>query len=77
MKGAAKKAPTKEELANMNAQEEEKEEVAVPEFGFGKFEYKAGATYVGNWRLIDSRKCKHGHGKMTTPGIKSGDKAFG
>lgn len=23
----------------------------VPQFGFGKFEYKDGSLYVGNWKI--------------------------
>jgi len=50
---------------------------AAPEFGFGKFEYVNQATYQGNWKLMNGKKCKHGHGKMTSPGIQSGDRSFG
>lgn len=50
---------------------------AVPEFGFGKFEYVNQATYTGNWKLFNGRKQKHGHGKMCTPGLQSGDRTFG
>lgn len=43
-------------------------EPELPQFGFGKFEYKDQSTYVGNWKLIKGIKLKHGHGKFTSSG---------
>ena len=72
MKKAAPKAAEAAPKLAPEGEENKDEEVAVPEFGFGKFEYVNQASYVGNWRLVNGKKCKHGHGKMTTPGITSG-----
>jgi hypothetical protein len=44
----------------------------VPQFGFGKFEYKDQTCYVGNWRFHEGVKMKHGHGKITFPGVNGG-----
>ena len=40
----------------------------VPQFGFGRFEYKDNTSYVGNWKILKGFKVKHGHGKITFPG---------
>ena len=80
MKGAKKGAPVVNPDAGKSvdlASESHKEEAPMPEFGFGKFEYVNQATYVGNWRQLDGKKMKHGHGKMMTPGIETGERAFG
>jgi hypothetical protein len=53
------------------------EEVKVPEFGKGRFNYANGQAYEGNWRLLNGRKVKHGNGKITKPGSKMGDFEFG
>lgn len=45
----------------------------VPQFGWGKFEFKDQTSYIGNWRLLEGVKVKHGHGKITFPGL-SGSK---
>lgn len=45
----------------------------VPQSGFGRFEYINGTLYVGNWKLHNGLKAKHGHGKITyTQGESSG-----
>jgi len=67
--GADKAAKVKEEaLKSVPATAEEVKE-EVPQFGFGKFEYVNQTLYVGNWKLLDGRKVKHGHGKITFPGV--------
>ena len=45
-------------------------EPEVPQFGFGKFEYKDQSTYVGNWKILGGKKMKHGHGKATYAGVQ-------
>ena len=47
----------------------EETEPPKPEFGYGKFEYKDQTCYIGNWRLLENVKVKHGHGKITFPGV--------
>lgn len=44
----------------------------VPQFGFGKFEYKDQTCYTGNWKMLEGVKVKHGHGKITFPGVAGG-----
>lgn len=60
--------PVIDEAPATAGSEPEKE---VPQFGFGKFEYMNQTTYVGNWRLVNGHKAKHGHGKITFPGAVS------
>jgi hypothetical protein len=43
----------------------------VPQSGFGRFEYINGTLYVGNWKLHQGQKVKHGQGKITFPGAAS------
>ena len=43
-------------------------EPEVPQFGHGRFEYKDGTTFVGEWKLINGNKLKHGHGKVVFVG---------
>lgn len=40
----------------------------VPQYGHGRFEYRDQTIYVGNWKLFNGNKLKHGHGKVTFPG---------
>jgi hypothetical protein len=63
-----KKAPVQEEPKP----EEEIKEVKI-ETGYGRFEYITGAVYVGNWKSTDGQTVKHGHGKLTLPGLTSGE----
>ena len=44
----------------------------VPQSGFGRFEYINGTLYVGNWKLHNGLKVKHGHGKITYTTSTSG-----
>jgi hypothetical protein len=50
-------------------QEEEAIKATIPKNGSGTFEYKNKAVYVGEWKIINGKKLRHGHGKMTVPGI--------
>lgn len=45
-------------------------EPEVPQEGHGQFEYKDGTTFVGNWKLVNGNKLKHGHGKVKHAGVK-------
>ena len=49
----------------------ENEEPDLPQNGFGKFEYINQTMYVGEWKLHNKRKVKHGQGKITFPGVQS------
>lgn len=44
-------------------------EPEVPQEGNGTFQYTNGTTYVGNWKLFNGNKLKHGHGKVCYPGM--------
>lgn len=37
----------------------------------GKFEYINQTTYVGEWKLLNGKKVKHGQGKITFPGVSN------
>ena len=63
-------------IINMNflilpLQKEEHKE--VPQSGFGRFEYINGTLYIGNWKLHNGLKLKHGHGKITFSGTTSNE----
>ena len=58
----------KEEAPPATDPKEEEEQEAKPEFGNGKFEYINQTTYVGEWKLLEGKKVKHGLGKITFPG---------
>ena len=45
----------------------------MPQSGFGRFEYINGTLYIGNWKLLNGVKVKHGHGKITFLGTTSND----
>jgi len=36
--------------------------------GFGKFEYKSGIIYEGQWCMFDAERKKHGEGILRFPG---------
>ena len=42
------------------AAEAEEQEPEVPQEGFGKFEYINQTMYMGQWKLVNGRKVKHG-----------------
>jgi len=47
---------------------QEPTEPEVPQSGHGTFEYKDTTLYVGQWKLVNGNKLKHGHGKIVYPG---------
>jgi len=52
--------------------EDEARKAAEVQNGHGRFEYKNKMVYTGEWKLINGKKLRHGHGKMTVPGISIG-----
>jgi len=52
---------------------EEPEEDNTPQEGNSRFEYKNGSVYEGNWKIVDKRKLKNGHGKMALPPTEIGE----
>ena len=65
-----KQVDEEEEIARIAEAKKVEEEANRPETGFGRFEYVGGQQYVGNWqKQIGGKKVKHGHGKMTKPGL--------
>ena len=51
-----------------------KEEVKeVPQSGYGRFEYINGTLYVGNWKLLNGAKVKHGQGRITFSSTTASD----
>lgn len=65
MKKTDAKTASKQDANQASAEPAEPE---VPQFGNGRFEYKDMTTYVGNWKLFNGNKLKHGHGKIVFPG---------
>lgn len=49
----------------------------MPQEGSGRFEYINQTLYVGQWKLLNSRKVKHGQGKITYPGAQNGQTSYG
>ena len=45
----------------------------LPQSGYGRFEYINGTLYVGNWKLLNGQKVKHGQGKITFAGTTSNE----
>jgi hypothetical protein len=52
--------------------EEEAAKAAIVQNGHGRFEFKNKIVYVGEWKMINGKKLRHGHGKMSVPGISVG-----
>lgn len=68
MKKGAPAAPAQPEpVAQVVTEAEPVKE--VPQSGYGRFEYINGTLYVGNWKMHNGAKVKHGHGKITFPSV--------
>lgn len=67
MKKTDAKTNSKAEVAAVT----EPAEPEVPQFGHSRFEYKDMTTFVGNWKLINGNKLKHGHGKVVFAGAQN------
>ncbi len=61
-------APVKEEAPPATDAVPEEEQEVKAEFGTGKFEYMNQTVYIGEWKLLNNKKVKHGQGKITFPG---------
>jgi hypothetical protein len=48
-------------------------QVHVESEGFGRFEYRNGSIYEGQWKLIKGVRMKHGEGLLTHPGASLND----
>jgi hypothetical protein len=72
-KAADAKAAQEEPQKTAEAAPEADKVKDVPQAGFGKFEYINQTIYVGNWKLHEGSRVKHGHGKITFPGAAGQD----
>ena len=74
-KKAAPAAPKEEAPPAQATPEVEEVQENKPEFGTGKFEYINQTIYMGDWKLLNGKKVKHGQGKITFPG--AANQSFG
>ena len=61
---ASRQSIPKEEKSPAPDEEEKEETEEAESTGYGRFEYKNGIIYIGNWKLINGLKMKHGFGKL-------------
>lgn len=67
----------KENLESILEEEKRKQELeaqkaAIIPNGHGRFEYRNKMVYLGEWKMVNGKKVRHGHGKMTIPGVSVG-----
>lgn len=76
MKRTDTKALSKQQIEQA-AMPAEPVEPEVPQSGSGTFEYRDMTRYVGNWKMCNGNKLKHGHGKIVYPGSQTkGQESF-
>jgi hypothetical protein len=69
MKKSAVSAPPQPDPTPVASAIENEPAKEVPQSGYGRFEYINGTMYLGNWKLHNGVKVKHGHGKITYPSV--------